>query len=303
MAKSNVLPLQPPTKAETLLDAIVEASSPVAFDTLMVSITPELAAKILADHNEGNRNIFPTAVERYVGLIARGAWVAETESIDFDNDGNLIDGQNRLTAIVQAGHAVDNVVRWGVDQRARMTKDMGVARVPAHGLAIRGFKNVSALAAIAKLAYHYENSRLASINAPDSQIGHDELANFIVANPGLEDAASFISSAHVCTRLRLLPTSIGGFIYYFAAKTRTPDAARAFFERLASADDTSPRSVTRILRERLHHNRHTSKAKLPNKELIALCIKTWNAYATKRPVGTLRWRSEGNVPEAFPEFV
>lgn len=42
-----------------------------------------------------------------------------------------------------------------------------------------------------------------------------------------------------------------------------------------------------------------SKAKLPTREVLALLIKTWNAYITRQSLKQLKWTTE----EPFPTLV
>ncbi len=50
------------------------------------------------------------------------------------------------------------------------------------------------------------------------------------------------------------------------------------------------------LRKRLEANR-IAKAKLPRREIIALIVKAWNAYAGGFQVKILRWSAAENFPE------
>src|SRR4051794_4301498 len=67
-----------------------------------VWITPELARAILTDLNKGTRTKKPEEIRRYANDMKDGRWVMTGESIKFGTDGLLKDGQNRLSACVQA---------------------------------------------------------------------------------------------------------------------------------------------------------------------------------------------------------
>jgi hypothetical protein len=65
-----------------------------------VLVTPEIAEYILKVANCNNRNISKATVDSYVNDIWNGAWKDNGERVKFGKDGNLRDGQHRLSAIV-----------------------------------------------------------------------------------------------------------------------------------------------------------------------------------------------------------
>ena len=68
----------------------------------VVMVTPELAAEWLT-HNTHNRGLKPIAIKRFAEDMTTGDWQWNGESIRFAADGTLLDGQNRLHAIVDSG--------------------------------------------------------------------------------------------------------------------------------------------------------------------------------------------------------
>ena len=70
--------------------------------TEFLRITPEMAADMLS-RNQNNRSIRTKVVESYARDMQNGAWEETAQAITFDVDGNLLDGQHRLNAIIKAG--------------------------------------------------------------------------------------------------------------------------------------------------------------------------------------------------------
>jgi len=91
-------------------------------------ITPEIAEEWLAHHNQSNRPIKKQQVEIIARHIRRGMWHELGNTISFYTTGQLADGQNRLSAIVKAGQAVETNVTFGVNQAAKMFIDTGKSR-------------------------------------------------------------------------------------------------------------------------------------------------------------------------------
>ena len=69
------------------------------------TITPKLAEKWM-EANKNNRPLRRSLVGRYAGAIRRGQWELNGESIKFDEDGVLFDGQHRLAAVVEANKPI-----------------------------------------------------------------------------------------------------------------------------------------------------------------------------------------------------
>jgi len=70
----------------------------VTFET----ITPDMAEKYLSN-NEFNRKINKRKIEEYCSLIRDGHWETTHQGIMLGKDDCLIDGQNRLSAVVRTG--------------------------------------------------------------------------------------------------------------------------------------------------------------------------------------------------------
>lgn len=65
-------------------------------------------------HNVGNRPMQNKRVNQYAADMLAGRWILTHQGIAFDCEGNLIDGQHRLQAVVRSGKAVYMVVAYNV---------------------------------------------------------------------------------------------------------------------------------------------------------------------------------------------
>lgn len=70
-----------------------------------MDITPEIAKAWLEKRNNVNRHISPATVARYAADLKAGEWWQIVEPISLGPDGEIINGQHRLTAIVETGIA------------------------------------------------------------------------------------------------------------------------------------------------------------------------------------------------------
>ncbi len=103
------------------------------------TITPETAKEYLK-HNKQNRPLKPRVVETYAKDMRNGKWQLNPEGIGFYENGDLFDGQHRLTAIMKADTAVQMVVIRGVPDGTTMC-DRGVNRTSADILHMNGIKS------------------------------------------------------------------------------------------------------------------------------------------------------------------
>lgn len=69
-------------------------------------ITPEEAVMLLDKNYSGNRHISGDKIQEYVRVMKNGRWCPDVPNIlSFGEDGSLLDGQHRLTAVVQSGES------------------------------------------------------------------------------------------------------------------------------------------------------------------------------------------------------
>jgi hypothetical protein len=91
------------------------------------TITPELAVKLLEKNISNNRNIKASVVEKYYQDMSSGNWKL-SDALKFDKEGNLIDGQHRLHAIIKFNRPVDFLVVENYDTESAQYLDIGSKR-------------------------------------------------------------------------------------------------------------------------------------------------------------------------------
>jgi DNA modification methylase len=102
------------------------------------NITPKMAQEWLAKANNDNRQLRAGVAEAYASDMRLGRWRMTHQAIAFDKDGNLIDGQHRLWAIVEYGKPVKMMVAHGVDPESRVVVDTGLNRKGTDALHFHG---------------------------------------------------------------------------------------------------------------------------------------------------------------------
>jgi hypothetical protein len=94
----------------------------------VIEITPTQAAEWLAMNIESNRPINRKRVSFYADQIKRDLWKVSHQGIAFDKNERLLDGQHRLTAIVEADVPVQMAVIYGAETTTFDILDAGMGR-------------------------------------------------------------------------------------------------------------------------------------------------------------------------------
>lgn len=90
-------------------------------------VTPALAQEWL-DGKAPNRGLKPYRIAAYAAPMKAGRWRLTHQGIAFNEHGQLVDGQHRLTAIVQTGVTVTMICTWGLDKLAIANMDQPAPR-------------------------------------------------------------------------------------------------------------------------------------------------------------------------------
>lgn len=125
--------------------------------TCVEVITPSKAAEYLK-HNRSNRAIRQLQVKKYAHEMQNGTWELNGEPIVFSATGTLLNGQHRLSAVIESCCAVPFVVIRGISDSVS-TFDMNIPRNVADTLVLGGIPKYLANntnVAVAKLHYYYQ---------------------------------------------------------------------------------------------------------------------------------------------------
>ena len=109
----------------------------LAPDSVWMDIAPREAAVMLLS-NTHNRPSSQDMVDRYVADMLAGNWQPTHQGIAFDCNGVLLDGQQRLQAIVKSGKTIRMLVTTELPPESQMVMDRGRRRNTSQNLALRG---------------------------------------------------------------------------------------------------------------------------------------------------------------------
>jgi hypothetical protein len=278
-----------------------------------VAMAKEWLAKNLAAENEGelrNRKKRINVEDKYYKQMMRGKWnELNGETIKFDADGNLIDGQHRLSAQIRTGKSMWWFVAYNCRRDAFKTIDSGTNRKAPDMLSIHGEENCNTLAAALTLVAKYKDGTM--IKGGKYAVSNDDIFDLVDNEKGM------IESVNMAIKNRgpkgFLPNSIVAFVHYMASKNGNELLANAFVECLCSQVRCDNEQPVIALRKKLVENLAASK-KASRIVILAWTIKCWNAFyrGERLTPSLLRYKSKptknenGKVIcgiEEFPKFV
>lgn len=267
----------------------------------LLEITPKMAAEFLS-RNKKNRTVNQTAVAEYAREMAEGRWQFSGDSIRFDTQGNMLDGQHRCLASIESGKSFHSIVVTGLIPETQNVMDTGRKRSLSNALSIAGEKDTAALAAVTALVYAWEKglrgANLRSANKVSASI--QVYMDYFYENA--EDLR--FATAEGKKLASAVPTGIraAGLAAWVLYKLDAEDA-QAFLQSLAVGANLSENDPIFVLRNRLFQEKKNvqSAHSLVADFTLALIFKGWNFWRSGAEISLLKYKLGGANKEAFPE--
>lgn len=257
-----------------------------------VKVSPTLAGKWLKT-NRDNRPIRDTLVKSMVLDMENDEWDDNGETIKFDQDNNLIDGQHRLLAIIESKKTVEMLVVWGLKRQVQDTIDAGAKRTFADNLHRKGEKNALLLAAIVRKVYLWEDGlKLGKKKASTNY----SLARTLAKYPELREAAK---EANTIAQASNLLGSVAGYLWWVFSSIDQKDC-KYFFQRLCDTQNSTKGNPIDSLKNKLQRIRSRDYESVSDVWLTAVTIKAWNKFRNGEEWEVVDFRGGGVNPEKPP---
>lgn len=269
-------------------------AAPAGIKAQVMEITPKLAEKLLA-RNTHNRGISTSRIGQYAADIRKGDWQLNGEAIKIAQTGQILDGQHRLLAILEADRPMTSLLITGLPAETQETMDQGRARSFGDVLKLRGEENYYSLAAAVRMVCLYERDGIpftAGRPAPTVQ----QLSRTLERNPEIRE------SVKLALRLQRpwIANSVVAAMHYLFSVAHEADA-NDFITRLATGEDLQVVDAIYVLRERLIKE-HYAVASVHSQVKLAFIVRAWNAYRAGETLTRLVWNPGGSQPDRFPEI-
>jgi hypothetical protein len=260
----------------------------------LIAIIDPHTARALLTQNDTNRRQRVTRVSLYARDIPR--WALNGQTITFESDGTIVDGQHRLEACIQADAEFETYIVGDIDPAVRHTVDTGLPRTLGDVLEFDHEADGRTLASILSLSWRIDQNGTLLSGAGYQSPTRSDLAEYLLLNPGIRQSLPVATAASKALRL---PKSVGGGLHFQMAR-RSDVEASAFWEQVIHGDGLRPNVPAFVLRAQLIRQMGAPR-RAEVADVAVWTIKAWNAYRRKANVSTLRWRRAGSNPESFPK--
>jgi len=242
-------------------------------------------AQTMIGTNHGNRNQRYGKIAAYGRDMASGQWLTTGESIKYDWNGRLIDGQHRLAAIIEIGTPVRTLVVRGLDPKVQQVLDTNARRSAADALGFSGVKIAAKdIASCARVALAYESGKLrTALDNIKLEVTNAEVVAWHVANLDVSNAVALAQRV-----ARPMGATVAGLSYAVLVLERLdPADAVEFFTSAAEFRTEGTGDPRKAMIDAFQKIRADRRAPLPA-ESIAIVFRAWNAWRSKKKLKLIR---------------
>lgn len=279
----------------TIAPEYIELAAPKP-TSMVIPVSSEMAARWLK-LNTRNRALSPIVVDQYLNDMAAGNWTFAADPIRFSVNGNLLDGQHRLTALAALdGHTIPMLVVRGLPEESQLVMDQGRKRQPGAQLELLGIKYANHIAAAAKVYIIWESGAIFKDNKAQ-RLSSPRIQQWVASHPELVEAAN---SHHAILMEPDSPPSVtqAAFMRFHQI---SESGAHEFFASLASGAGLSEGDPILALDKRLRRIRKEG-FRVTNRDVLALFILAWNAWRDGRSMAKFQKpKGAAWTAESFPE--
>lgn len=251
------------------------------------TISPIQASKMLEEINVANRKISTARVLQYKTDMQTGDWKFNGDVIRIDENGVLIDGQHRLTAVAQSGIPFEFLVVRGIQSKDKHTIDSGKSRTGGDALAIQA--NVAfcdshiingAIHAFERYKKNGYGESSGSAKLTNSQV----LESYSKHRELIDKAFSIMKSDIPMTNLLVKKVDLL-FLYMTFIELDESDAKAFMTKVFTGVGIVEAKSTEKVLRDMLLDSK-ANVNKRSNKILVNSIFKSWNSLRNGRPIRT-----------------
>src|SRR5260221_9421398 len=300
------------------------ANAAKVFKSEIEVISPRVAEEWLKTM-KSNRPQSDAMVYEYATSMQAGKWVVNGETIKFDKDGHLFDGQHRLLACTISGKSwKPYVIRAITDTNACAAVDVGKLRTHGDIFHLGGYSDYFVASGIASILYFYKNKRLTTRGTMNvsrttqrrdpligkikealgkkdmvrmgQQIEKEVLLEF--ARPYREQILKSIHAIHDNKARKIMPKVVMAAAHLLFSEKNESEATQ-FMDRLTEGTGLLAGDPVHTLRERLLSNQYLREkrgAYMNRWTVLALTFKAWNKFPAHEKCSALRIAEDEKFP-------
>ena len=271
----------------------VAMTSPSGVRYSIELVTPDLAESWMA-YNTANRRIRRAVSERFARDMVNGDWREDGNGICFAEDGTLINGQHRLSAVTISGVAAWMLIVRGLPMEAQDAMDDGAKRTAGDTFGFHNIMSANTAAAITRRVLMWQSGVRANVGKV--QPTKAEMLSAWREDPTLALAAEVAGNM---AKRKSVPASIIGLTWWLFYGIEPEDCIEFWNQLHTGIGFDSDSSPTYLLREQI--DRQSSReGRVSETEVLAWVIKAWNHYRAGKTLSP-QYRYRIKPGERFPE--
>ena len=248
-------------------------------------ITPEMAKTILTYRNKNNRKYRYNQLAKLSDAIEKGEWKVTNQGLAFDKEGNLIDGQHRLAAVLQTRKTVPMMVATNMPADIFNVVDSGCKRTTGDALDILGSENGLVVSGAIKIFICYQKFPEASWSGTAIvQPTAIEITDiYKQRSDEIEALLSVIKTKH--KRFKCFAPSLGLALYMLLLDSGWSDVQIwEFWDAVTLGANLSSDSVILSFRNQLSDPFFRKRHYGTQRYMLNAFIKCFNSYITRESV-------------------
>jgi hypothetical protein len=300
--------------AEARAAALSKAAGPYAADALTLEwmlskhpapaikrgiITPEMCEKILADHNNHNRQSTNASVDFFANHMIAGTMPLTHQGVAFDWNGEVLDGQNRMKASVKTGLPFETFVTVGLDPATFVAIDSGKPRSTKDAAYLAGVQYPVITSGAARLVYLYQHVDLGLWRA--TKVTSDQIVATLkpkskekATQAEFETAARMASTAY--SRTKFPSPAHCAAMYLLRTSPNNEDDVAEWLHGLHTSVGITRENDSREALRRFVANAKQTHRQVTGVEFLALFIKAWNLHVEGRGITFMKWGAKEGMP-------
>lgn len=264
----------------------------------VVQMTPEWAHHLLVNQNSQNRKIKKTHVETLTRVIKRGEWKLTNQGIAIGTNGQLLDGQHRLTAIRDSGRTVPVLLATECDPSIFTVIDTGSKRTSSDTLYLVGASQVTQTAAAVRLILLHKANLPGSWARGNTVFSNDQIQHYYLQDrQRIDFFVRFVYNTSKQFKM-LNRSSLTAFCILASDKDHFDQTIKDFVTALSTGADLPADSAVLAFRTAIvNRSIFGERGGTPVQQLWISClIKCFNHWYLERSLKVFR------APKEMPEI-
>jgi hypothetical protein len=242
-------------------------------ETRYVIITPSFANYLMKHRNPRNRKINKTRVNLFTNSMLNDKWRFNGDTIRFDYNGDMLDGQHRLLAIINSNKSQVVTLISGLDPSVFDSIDVGGKRSGSDTLSVNNVPSPTLTASVVKFIFAFEHNKYSANRNTVRNLANDEIHQYYTALNDVDASVRFVGKMVKRGQHLLTPSMLGGLHYILAQND--VDNANDFLEKVYLGTNVDEDSYIYSLRNKLVKAKFDKNFKITNKVLIESISYVW----------------------------